>query len=153
MVDILKGTWYLIYSNFAMWKEDVSNVTFNYTPEQKDGKDVLLDEVKYLKGNKEKTITGYDYPEDDTKFTWRGKGLLTMLSSNWQIEWINHAKDCIVISFEKTLVTPAGVDILTRVNNPSEKTLTEARQIIKMNERLRKAAEGIYRVNDNSALA
>lgn len=147
MIDILQGTWHLIYSNFDMWKEDVSNVTFNYSIETKDGKDVLLDEVKYLKAGKEKNITGYDHPEDDTKFTWRGKGMLGLLSSNWQVEWFNHTQDCMVISFEKTMVTPAGVDILTRSNMPNEEIIREAKQIIDMNERLRKAATGLYRVN------
>ena len=152
MIDILQGTWHLIYSNFSMWKEDVANVTFNYTPEQKDGKDVLLDEVKYLKGGKDKSITGYDYPEDDTKFTWKGKGLLGILSSNWQLEWISHTQDCIIISFEKTLLTPAGVDILTRSDTPNEQILYEAKQIIKMNDRLRKVAEGLFRINGSNAL-
>lgn len=152
MIDILKGTWHLIYSNFSMWKEDVENVTFNYTPEEKDGKYVLLDEVKYLKEGQEKSIIGYDYPEDDTKFTWKGKGLLGILSSNWQLEWINHTQDCIIITFEKTLLTPAGLDILTRSDTPNEQILYEAKQIIKMNERLRKTAEGLYCVNGSNAL-
>lgn len=148
MIDVLQGTWHLIYSNFSMWKDDsISDVTFNYTPEEKDGKAVMLDEVKYLKDGKEKTVTGYDYPEDDSKFTWRGKGLLAMLSSNWQVEWFNHDQSCVIISFEKTLVTPAGIDILTRGKQPADEIIKQAQQIIKMNDRLHKAAEGLFKVN------
>lgn len=150
MIDVLQGTWHLIYSNFDMWKNNVKDVTFTYTPEEKDGKPVLLDEVKYTKEGSEKTITGYDHPEDDTKFTWRGKGLLGVLSSNWQIEWFNHEQDCLIISFEKTMLTPAGVDILSRSSSPNEDSIKQAHQIIKMNERLHKAAEGMYRVEKSA---
>ncbi|HLP20155.1 MAG TPA: hypothetical protein VK174_07640 [Chitinophagales bacterium] len=150
MIDILEGTWHLLYSNFKMWKgEDVANVTFNYTAIDKSSKPAMLDEVIYQKGKEQKTITGYDYPEDDAKFTWRGKGLMSVLSSNWQVEWINDTKDCIIISFEKTLLTPAGVDILTRTQNPPARIIAEAKQIIETNERLRTAAEGLFAVPQN----
>lgn len=107
-------------------------VTFNYTPITKDSKTVLADDVKYWKGDNEKVISGFDYPdkEETGRFTWRGKGWLMLLSSNWKVEWISVKKDCIVLSFKKTLVTPAGLDIICRYATPNTTTVEQARSFI-----------------------
>lgn len=144
MKDILQGTWHLIYSNFNMWKKDgVNNITFNYTPVQQAGTTALLDEVKYHDNGKLKKVVGYDFPYDDSKFTWRGKGLLFLLKSKWQVEWMSADKNCLVLSFEKTLFTPAGVDIIARDKKPTVALLQQAREIIQVNERLHALAAGL----------
>lgn len=57
----IQGRWYVIQSNFPMWLSGKkTNPTFNYTIMERKGDTVLLDEVKYLKKGKNKTIVGYD---------------------------------------------------------------------------------------------
>lgn len=133
MINILPGTWHLHYSTFPMWqKEGIHNVTFNYTVLPGQGQPILLDEVRYLKEERHKCVTGYDYPErtDSSAFTWRGKGLLKLFSSKWRVEWMSEDKNAIIISFEKTLMTPAGLDILSRYPAASGSLLAEAMTVI-----------------------
>lgn len=132
MIKLLPGTWHLHYSTFPMWqKEGVHSITFNYTPTDPDGKPALLDEVKYFKHDRTKTVTGYDRPDsnDASSFTWRGKGLLWLFTSKWRVEWMSEDCTAMVISFEKTLVTPAGIDILTRAGADAAQLVT-AQEIV-----------------------
>lgn len=136
----LVGTWFICYSNFPMWlKGDKTEPTFNYTITTRKGKKVLLDEVKYLKKGKPKTITGYDYQEDkdSTAFTWRGKGILGVLKSKWRVALLDPKGEWAVIAFSKTLFTPAGVDIISRKPEISESTLIEIKNLMAKDEDLR----------------
>ena len=145
----LRGQWYLTYTNFSMWKNPkVYNVTFNYTATQKDGIACLLDEVKYVKGGKAGSIVGYDYIDsnDAHKLVWQGKGWMFWIKCPWKIEWVNNAQTCIVLSFEKTLLTGGGVDIVTRDKNPANEILDEALAVIAGNEMLRTRGANSIRV-------
>ncbi|GAB3506669.1 lipocalin/fatty acid-binding family protein [Emticicia fontis] len=136
----LVGTWFICYTNFPMWlKGDKTHPTFNYTITTHKGKKVLLDEVKYLKKGKEKTITGYDFQDekDSTAFTWRGKGILGLLKSEWRVALIDSKGQWAVIAFSKTLFTPAGVDIISRTPEISEATLREIKGLMEKDEELR----------------
>jgi hypothetical protein len=113
----LEGTWHILASNFPMWKNGSrKEPTFNYTLFRRDGKDFLLDEVKFMKNGKANTIAGYDSATNtaNTAFTWKGKGILFFFKSHWEISWMNERKDMAVIRFTKTLFTPAGFDIIAR---------------------------------------
>ncbi|MFN8285537.1 MAG: hypothetical protein U0V74_02230 [Chitinophagales bacterium] len=119
MNDLI-GQWHLLYSTFPMWqKHKVHEVTFNYAVTTLNGKPALTDEVKYMKGNTAKSIKGIDTAIDGLSDTyrWRGKGILRLLSSTWKIEWKNSERDCLVLSFEKTFFTLAGLDIICRNKN------------------------------------
>lgn len=119
MINTIPGTWHLHYSTFPMWqKEGVLAVTFNYTAITLEGKAALLDEVRYLQGDRSKSIVGYDRQDasDSNTFIWRGKALLWLFQSRWRVEWLSEDHSAMVISFDKTLVTPAGIDILTRAD-------------------------------------
>jgi len=121
----LEGKWYIVFTNFPMWlKGDKKQPTFNY----KILDNRLLDEVKYIKNGREKTITGYDTPEntENSKFTWCGKGLLGLLSSKWEIKKVSADKTWMLIYFKKTLFTPEGYDIVSR------KTVQDAETLEKM---------------------
>lgn len=113
----LAGKWYVVQSNFPMWlKGKKTNPEFNYTVVTRKNQQVLLDEVRYLKRSKEKTLVGYDYPVmgNDRSFIWRGKGMLGFLKSKWRVLYINHEQGWAVIQFKKTLFTPAGTDVISR---------------------------------------
>jgi lipocalin len=116
----LEGKWYVQYTNFPMWlKGDKQQPTFNYSILQKNKMIGLYDEVRYIQNGKEKSIVGFDTPlsTDNTKFSWRGKGLLYLFVSKWQILYVNDINTWAIIGFEKTLATPKGYDVITRSEN------------------------------------
>lgn len=142
----LVGTWFICYTNFPMWlKGDKTNPTFNYTITTRKGEKVLLDEVKYLKKGKEKTITGYDYQDekDSTAFVWRGKGILGLLKSEWRVALIDPKGQWAVIAFSKTLFTPEGVDIINRTPKISDDTMKEIKGLMEKDAELRKHLDSI----------
>lgn len=146
----LVGTWFICYSNFPMWlKGDKTEPTFNYTITTRKGEKVLLDEVKYLKNKRQKTITGYDYQDekDSTAFVWRGKGILGLLKSEWRVALLDPNGQWAVIAFSKTLFTPAGVDIISRKPEISESTLQEIKQLMERDEELRGYLSEMQRIN------
>lgn len=126
--NILSGTWFIINSNFQMWLDGTKkNPTFNYTISEKNGKTFLIDEVKYHKNGKTKTINGFDYlnPNNDRAFTWQGKGFLAIAKSHWEIKLIDEKNEWAVIWFSKTLFTPEGVDIISKKPQLNKSMLEE----------------------------
>lgn len=70
-------------------------------------------------GSKPSTITGTDHTLAVGHFKWRGNGLLVIASSKWQVLGCNTSDaggnhPWAVTFFEKTLFTPAGLDIYAR---------------------------------------
>lgn len=116
-LNSLEGRWYINLSNFPMWlKGDKTSPTFNYAVIQKPGGAVLSDSVEYFQHGKTKSINGIDFPQDknNTVFVWRGKGLLKLLKSKWQILYFDAENQWAIIYFEKTLFTPKGYDVISR---------------------------------------
>lgn len=141
-----------------MWsKPGISNVNFNYAldNDNDDKKIRLHDDLKYLKHGKEKTISGYDYPntENENRFKWQGKGLLFIAVSHWQVDWLHKESGIMIISFTKTLFTPEGVDVLSRHQFPSDASLELAKQYIAGNPVLNAKAKGLFRVVQNGVSA
>ncbi len=132
----LEGKWYIHYSDFPMWqKGNKQKPTFNYIYLDKGR---MLDQVKFEKKGKIKTITGTDKPlnEERSCFQWRGQGLLFVVKSRWSVHFADPESQWAVISFEKTLFTPAGYDLISR-----EKVLpVEIRE--QMKEQLEKLIPG-----------
>lgn len=128
ILHILSGTWFIVSTNFPLWLNgDKTNPSFNYTVAEKNGTSYLIDEVNYLKGGKTKTIKGFDHQkkENEKAFTWRGKGLLRIAKSNWEIKLLDPNNEWAVIWFSKTLFTPEGVDIISRKKQLDKKVLEE----------------------------
>lgn len=133
LLQTLAGTWFICSTNFPMWlKGDKIGPTFNYTIVQKKNETVLLDEVKYFKNGKQKTITGFDYPDktDSTAFVWRGKGWLFFAKSNWKVALLDPDGQWAVIWFSKTLFTPEGVDIISRTPTLPAENLSHIRLLM-----------------------
>jgi hypothetical protein len=125
-----------------MWKGKV-NVTFNYkalplpagSPEEKTPD--LDDLVESQSSAKSKVGTFKGISSSATlpnvpygwAFNWRGKGLLGLLSSRWEIlGWGEEesGNTWMVIHFRKTLFTPKGIDIMSSSpNGPSPETLAD----------------------------
>lgn len=127
----LSGTWYIVETNFPMWlKGDKLNPTLNYTITEKNGKEVLLDEVKYIQKGKAKSITGYDYPDGGNGYIWRGKGILSLLKSEWEIVFADPYGHWAVSWFAKTLFTPEGVEIISRTPTLPQETIEEIKRMM-----------------------
>jgi hypothetical protein len=128
----LEGTWYVNLSNFKMWlKGNKHNPAFTYTLAEKKGKRGLKDVVSFTKKGKSKQIVGFDKPENEqaTTFTWRGKGLLALFKSKWEI--VYSTQDWTLIHFEKTLATAEGYDVISRTKNFSPETMVAIKAKLK----------------------
>lgn len=107
----LEGTWEIKGTTFPMWLSSKrKNPRITYKKTEKNAVE-LLDLVEYEAKGKTKQIKGMDRLIGE-QFIWRGIGVLKVLSSRWQVVTIKG--DVLVIRFEKSLVTPAGVDVLIR---------------------------------------
>ena len=116
-IDFFKGPWHVVHATLPMWKKS-RNVVITYTP--LDGSPGAWDNlVSYqpLDSDKEKTVRGLEHPDSEipAHWKWRGKGWLMIASSQWEI--LGHGEEeggWAVIFFQKTLFTPAGIDVLAR---------------------------------------
>lgn len=118
LVGELEGTWHIVATTFPMWLSGKrTSPTFTYTRRG----DVLEDDVAFRTGSGgTKHIRGIDTPTGPTAFEWRGNGLMRLLSSRWQVTHLAEDRTWAVITFDKTLFTPAGVDVITRAAAPDD---------------------------------
>jgi hypothetical protein len=105
----LLKTWHIAATTFPMWtsvKCQYPTITYELLQEAPLK---LIDTVRYTRKAKRKQICGID-TWTESGFTWRGKGILAFLKSKWSIVYLDD--HCLVIRFERSLVTPAGIDAL-----------------------------------------
>lgn len=114
LATILPGSWLVRSTNFPMWlTRERSTPRFTYTVVG-DNPLALRDDVSYLTtDNQEKHVLGVDKWAHDG-FVWRGKGPLRFVTSRWAVAGLNEEQTVIALRFQKTLFTPAGIDIITR---------------------------------------
>jgi len=121
------GRWHLHASTFPMWlKGDRQQPCFNYRVIT-DGEGWALDDrVTWQKNGHERSINGISRPldEDASHFKWRGRGWLAIASSRWEIFHPDPRDyDTAVVVFSRTLLTPAGADVIARGPELSEQNL------------------------------
>ena len=132
----LSETWHVTHSTLPMWKNK-RNVRIQYTPLEpsspsiaKENTDRLDDLVSYqgLNSNKVSTVHGVDKVASSGtsgtsgtsrgEWDWRGKGLLMIASSHWEVlgwgEEEGTGNKWVVTMFAKTLFTPAGIDVYSK---------------------------------------
>lgn len=113
---VLPGTWRIHASTFPMWlRGKRTHPTITYTPLPGDELR-LRDEVGYrTRSGAPRRIVGVDrYRPDDRHFVWRGSGPLWILASRWRVELVSADREFLVVTFDRSLVTPAGMDVLGR---------------------------------------
>lgn len=119
----IQGKWLIQASNFPMWlsgKRLNPSITYQGIPDESEK---LLDVVEYQKRNgKRKSIVGIDTVVQKG-FEWRGKGILKLLRSRWSVAGMSET--ILVIRFEASLVTPAGVDVLIKDDTQRKTDLKE----------------------------
>lgn len=110
--DILPGRWTITATNFPVWLTgERRQPTFEYGVVRDDPL-VLSDIVSYIDAaGKVKTIRGRDRWRGH-HFTWRGAGPQALISSDWAV--LRADEDLVTLRFEKSLASPAGVDIIAR---------------------------------------
>ncbi|KAF2101667.1 hypothetical protein NA57DRAFT_73107 [Rhizodiscina lignyota] len=138
-LDWMLGTWHVTHATLPMWKSKC-NVRITYTklpPAGDDSHPRVDDLVEYQSPGNPKTKSVNGISRSDPKaglspgwaWHWRGKGLLKIASSNWEVLGYGEVNDggepnsFIVTYFTKTLFTPAGIDVYSRNKKLSESTL------------------------------
>ena len=132
-------TWFIVSSSLPFWKNK-KNATISYSNLDNEASSVMYDLVEYhgsltdKPSSKRKQIEGIDRPKSDNneedqlvEWRWRGKGLLRLLSSDWQVigynlsgsgngfdDGKNSGPDWVITFFRQTLLTPTGIDIYSR---------------------------------------
>lgn len=121
VADPVDGTWHIVATSLPFWrKRSDPAVTYAGLP---DGR--VLDAVTYRAGDRDRILLGADTRDGDG-FVWRGLTPLTRLtSSRWRVVSSDEAAEdpagrWAVTSFEKTLFTPAGVDVYCRAPRISD---------------------------------
>jgi len=124
----LSGTWHVTHATLPMWKSK-RNVTITYKTHPptspstaQETTDKLDDIVSYqsLGSAKMKTVRGIDTAsgKDSGAWDWRGKGWLMIASSHWEVLGygdLEEGQQWAVTYFAKTLFTPAGIDVYSRM--------------------------------------
>jgi len=160
------GKWCVVHSTLPLWK-DKKDVTITYTlPESPEPLKALAfeplrfdDTVQYRSATASSssspwTVKGVDTlivaPENSSfepgaSFQWRGKGLLTLVSSRWQV--LGYGEGWVVTFFSKTIFTPAGIDIYSRDEKGVSKELYDQIMMgLSKHEETKKIAEGMFEV-------
>jgi len=146
MMQWLIGTWFIVHSDSPLWlKGDKTSPTLNYTLSEKKGEYRMLDETKYTKNGKHKTIAGYDHavPNEAAAYIWKGKGMLFFATSKWRVCFQDEKHQWAVIAYSKTLFTAEGVDILCRTPTLSESTVQDIRKMMMQDSMLKKHMDGL----------
>lgn len=128
------GEWHVLFSDFPMWLNGKrSNPRFIYQAGTRNGKEGLIDTVRYEQAGRTREIKGFDFVLDAqyTRFCWRGNGILSLLRSNWRLIHISGDRNWAIIRFRKTLFTPEGVDVICRSREPGEAVLADMKQAVK----------------------
>jgi hypothetical protein len=115
-LEWLEGTWSVTHSTLPMWRKAKNvRITYKILP----GEPTLLDDtVESVPTQKSwmpqpREIKGIDAPDGEGAWAWRGKGLLRIASSRWEVlGWGQREGERWVVTwFAPSLFTPAGVDV------------------------------------------
>jgi hypothetical protein len=110
----------VLATTFPMWLSGRRLApTFTYTPLPGEPLE-LRDEVRYqARTGRARSIVGIDRFDPATGgFVWRGRHLLSPLRSRWRLVYLSEDGELAALTFERSLVTPAGADVIGRGPNP-----------------------------------
>ena len=138
-LETFEGTWYVQYTDLKFWLDGKRHSpTLNYQVMQKGKVTGLRDEVKFFQvkrnGDKKKSIVGFDKPDlkgGESAFVWRGKGILVLLSSKWDLLYMSPDGAWALTHFEKTAFTAEGHDVITRAEVMDDQVKKEVQAKLK----------------------
>ena len=151
----LQGRWTVTHSTLPMWR-DKRNVAISYSlvDQPSDSGPVRLEDTVTYQGmsdGKTQTIRGIDTAQEGAgRWKWRGKGMLTLITGYWEIlGWgvvdagggggggdtggddAGRENVWVVTYFDKTLFTPAGIDIYSKSpDGHTRETVEKIRQAL-----------------------
>lgn len=116
-----EGKWYIVHTSLPLW-HGKRNVGVTYTRLPSSSKVQKLDDLvtyQAIGSNKVKSVHGIDTPIQNLPGAclWRGKGLLKLTTSHWEILGHGELADgqqWAVTYFAKTPFTAAGFDVYAR---------------------------------------
>jgi hypothetical protein len=114
--ETLPGQWRVLATTFPMWLSG-RRLRPTFTYEALPGSPLALNDVVSYRTRRGATrrIVGVDRFDAETGlFTWRGRGALGVLTSRWRVAKVSADGELIVLTFERSLVTPAGMDVIGR---------------------------------------
>ena len=118
-LEWLEATWSVTHSTLPMWRK-AKNVQITYTIiPATSSSPALLDDVVSSEPTartflpQPKSIRGVDTPDGEGGWNWRGRGLLKIASSHWEVlGWgEKDGERWVVTWFAPSMFTPAGLDI------------------------------------------
>ena len=122
--ELANGTWYIAMTDLPLWRKRSGVVSYQSLP---DGN--LADVICWRQGRRAGHIVGIDRPitDDGWQWEWRGVEPLTLFArSRWKFLSGSIQQGWAVTQFEKTLFTPAGIDIYCRSPRPAHGQLSAA---------------------------
>ncbi|MES2092202.1 MAG: hypothetical protein V4531_00085 [Actinomycetota bacterium] len=119
LAALLPGTWRIGATNFPVWlRGDRLRPRFRYDLKSADPL-IFHDVVTYTTGEgAQKSIEGIDRFRTDG-FVWRGTGLFSVVTSRWSVAGASEDSNILVIRFAKSVLAPAGVDVVVREGTDS----------------------------------
>ena len=114
--ETLPGRWRVLATTFPLWLSGRRrDPVFGYAL-LPGSPLVLRDEVSYrTRSGATRRIVGVDrFDPRSGSFTWRGRGVLAALTSRWRVVHLSDDRELIVLAFERSLLTPAGLDVIGR---------------------------------------
>ncbi|MEU6844037.1 hypothetical protein ABZ930_19390 [Streptomyces sp. NPDC046716] len=128
----LAGTWHIVCSSFPLWQSGRrTGATFTYDPLTPGGASPprMADDVAYrTRSGRGRHIRGVDTrltARPGSVYRWRGRGVLAALSSTWEVREAGADDAWAVIVFSKSLVTPAGADVVVRAGRLDDPAVIE----------------------------
>lgn len=144
----IEGRWYLQYTGSPFWQDDdISLISFNFSVLHKGEDLVLEDKVEYRKNGKMRFRLGYDYPVEsfERTFKWKGREINRFFRNRFEITILE--QDYMVLFFEKTIISPASIDIVTRSKKIDEDLKNEIFEKIRNNVTISAYLEEVEEVN------
>lgn len=146
----LEGTWHVQGTTFPLWLEGTKRTPrFTYSNAQtREGVSTLDDLVSYEDHGETGTIEGVDTQSEQvpTHFTWRGRGLLALFKSEWDLVYRSPDGTWAVITFSPTLATPSGLDVISRSPTMDDESWVEATKLIEGTPELKALSPGLQRL-------
>ncbi len=140
----LLGRWHVVATTFPMWRTRC-DVTFTYGALSEHA---ATDRVAYVEGATPGEILGVDtqHAQVPTHFTWRGNGILSLFTSEWDVVAVAPDASWVVLTFGATLATPAGADVISRSPTLDDEALRQAVAAASADAVTLKRLSGLYRV-------
>jgi len=122
--ELANGTWYIVMTDLPLWRKRSGVVSYLGLPGGE-----LADVVSWRQEQRSGHIFGRDRPIEDEGWQWEWRGVepFTLFAkSRWRFLAGNLQQGWAVTEFEKTLFTPAGVDVYCRSSRPAHGQLSAA---------------------------